>query len=114
MLARSLHLRYREALGEDIGAFPEGHYPGDYLIPVGQKIADRDGAEWRDKPESDWLAAFRSYATAERMALIRTDREALGVQHDGFTTELSMEIQVKGLESLETLSSSHVMYQGGP
>ena len=30
-LARSVHLRYREALGEDIGEIPEGMYPGDYL-----------------------------------------------------------------------------------
>ena len=38
-LARSLHLRYREALGETIGAIPEGLYPGDYLIPPAQEIA---------------------------------------------------------------------------
>src|SRR5262249_35718763 len=33
VLARSAYLRYREALGEDIGAIPEGLYPGDYLKP---------------------------------------------------------------------------------
>ncbi len=33
VLARSLHMRYREALGEDIGEIPEGLYPGDYLGP---------------------------------------------------------------------------------
>ena len=37
-LARSAYLRYREALGEDIGAIPEGLYPGDYLKPVGAAL----------------------------------------------------------------------------
>jgi arginyl-tRNA synthetase len=32
VLARSVHLRYREALGQDVGEVPEGLYPGDYLI----------------------------------------------------------------------------------
>src|SRR5690606_999317 len=36
VLARSALLRYREALGHDIGEIPEGLYPGDYLKPVGE------------------------------------------------------------------------------
>ena len=45
-LARSAFLRYREALGEDIGAIPEGLYPGDYLKPVGAEArrSARQGA----------------------------------------------------------------------
>src|SRR5262249_40144315 len=38
VLARSAYLRYREALGEDIGAIPDGLYPGDYLKAVGQAL----------------------------------------------------------------------------
>ena len=41
VLARSAFLRYREALGENIGAIPEGLYPGDYLKPVGAALAAR-------------------------------------------------------------------------
>ena len=41
VLARSAYLRYREALGEEIGAIPEGLYPGDYLKPVGAALAKR-------------------------------------------------------------------------
>ena len=47
VLARSAYLRYREALGEDIGAIPEGLYPGDYLKPVGAALA----AEYRRRAE---------------------------------------------------------------
>src|SRR6476659_9771114 len=39
VLARSAFLRYREALGDDIGPIPEGLYPGDYLRPVGAALA---------------------------------------------------------------------------
>ena len=42
-LARSAYLRYREALGEEIGEIPEGLYPGDYLKPVGRTLADQHG-----------------------------------------------------------------------
>src|ERR1700736_4861596 len=55
VLARSLHLRYREALGEKIDAIPEGLYPGEYLIETGRALAERDGRKWLDKPEAEWL-----------------------------------------------------------
>ena len=57
-LAKTVYLRYREALGENIGEIPEGYYPGDYLKPVGQFIADEDGDKWIGKPEEEWLNYF--------------------------------------------------------
>ena len=56
-LARSLHLRYREALGEAI-EIPSGLYPGDYLKPVAAEIAGRDGDRWLAGGEADWLEPF--------------------------------------------------------
>lgn len=87
VLARSAHLRYREALGEDIGTIPEGLYPGNYLIPVGRQIADRDGDKWRDAPEPDWIETFRAEAIDAMMDEIRGDLDALGVRHGVFTSE---------------------------
>ena len=60
VLARSAYLRYREALGEEVGAIPEGFYPGDYLKPVGESLAREFGATLKDKPESDWLPIVRA------------------------------------------------------
>src|SRR5579872_2200835 len=60
VLARSAFLRYREALGEDIGAIPEGLYPGDYLVPVGQALAAEYGRTLAQKPETDWLPVVRA------------------------------------------------------
>ena len=63
-LARSAYLRYREALGEDIGAIPEGFYPGDYLVPVGKALAHEFGDQHVKSNEADWLPVFREQAVA--------------------------------------------------
>ena len=57
VLARSAFLRYREALGEDIGAIPEGLYPGDYLKPVGAALAAEYGDTLKAMPEARMAAA---------------------------------------------------------
>ncbi|MFT0893248.1 arginine--tRNA ligase [Pseudochelatococcus sp. G4_1912] len=90
VLARSAMLRYREALGEDIGAIPEGLYPGDYLVPVGQKLAQEFGRSLLDRPESEWLPQVRDIAIDAMMAMIRDDLAALGVRHDVFFSERSL------------------------
>jgi arginyl-tRNA synthetase len=61
ILGRSTYLRYKEALGDQIGQIPEGLYPGEYLKEVGAAIARRDGARWIDKPEADWLPEMRAF-----------------------------------------------------
>jgi arginyl-tRNA synthetase len=90
VLARSAFLRYREALGEDIGEIPEGLYPGDYLKPVGQALAAEYGRALNQKPESDWLPIVRAKAIDMMMAEIREDLAALNVQHDVFFSERSL------------------------
>ncbi len=87
ILARSTHLRYREALGEAIGPIPEGFYPGDYLIEAGRALAERDGRKWLDRPEAEWLPSVREFAVAQMMALIRADLALLGINYDVFVSE---------------------------
>src|SRR5271166_1498045 len=77
VLARSAFLRYREALGEDIGAIPDGFYPGDYLKAVGEALKREFGPALKDKPEAEWLPLARSRATEAMMAVIRDDLAAL-------------------------------------
>ena len=90
VLARSAFLRYREALGEDIGAIPDGLYPGDYLKPVGAALAAEHGRALAQKPESDWLPIVRATAIDMMMAMIREDLAALSVRHDVFFSERSL------------------------
>src|SRR6188508_2331117 len=90
VLARSAHLRYREALGENIGAVPEGLYPGDYLKPVGVALAAEYGDRWIGKPEGEWQALFRAKTITMMMQMIRDDLAALNVRHDVFFSERSL------------------------
>src|SRR5579862_3233478 len=90
VLARSAFLRYREALGEDIGAIPDGLYPGDYLVPVGAALAAEYGRALNQKPETDWLPIVRAKAIDMMMAMIREDLAALNVRHDVFFSERSL------------------------
>ena len=90
VLARSAHLRYREALGEAIGAIPEGLYPGDYLKPVGEALAARRGRALLGKPEAEWLPEVRAFAIDSMMAMIREDLRALAIDHAVFFSERSL------------------------
>ena len=90
VLARSAFLRYREALGEDIGTIPEGLYPGDYLKPVGQALAFEHGDRLKAMPEAEWLPIVRGKAIAMMMAEIKDDLAALNIRHDVFFSERSL------------------------
>jgi arginyl-tRNA synthetase len=90
VLARSAFLRYREALGEDIGEIPEGLYPGDYLKPVGAALAAEHGDKLLAMPEAAWLPAVRAEAIAMMMAMIKADLAALNIKHDVFFSERSL------------------------
>ena len=90
VLARSVFLRYREALGEQIGAMPEGLYPGDYLVPVGQELAAQYGPRLHSMPEEEWLPIVKDKAIDAMMALIRDDLDALNVHHDIFFSERTL------------------------
>ena len=89
-LARSAFLRYREALGEKIGAIPEGLYPGDYLKPVGDAIAAEYGDALAKQSETSWLPIVRDRAVAMMMQTIRDDLAALDVKPDVFFSERSL------------------------
>jgi arginyl-tRNA synthetase len=111
-LARSAHIRYREALGEDVGDIPEGLYPGDYLNPVGEMLAGEFGRRFAAAPESEWLQPFRRKTVEAMLDLIRSDLAKLGVHHDLFSSEA--EVQASGAvdRALATLDSKGLIYQG--
>ena len=111
-LARSVFLRYREALGHRTPGIPDGLYPGEYLIKTGRKIAKRDGDQWVDKKESEWLDHFKRYAISEMMDLIKSDLSALGVTHGVFVSEKAL-IDSGAIETvLEQLKARELIYTG--
>jgi arginyl-tRNA synthetase len=90
VLAHSTFLRYREALGEEIGAIPEGLYPGDYLVPVGRELARIHGNVLIHLPQSEWLPIVRNASIEAMMHMIREDLAAIGIEHDVFFSERSL------------------------
>jgi arginyl-tRNA synthetase len=114
VLARSAFLRYREALGEDIGAIPDGLYPGDYLKPVGEALAKEHGDKLLAMPESAWLPIVRDKAIAMMMEEIKGDLAALNIHHDVFFSERSLieSGNNKVAETIEFLRAKGDIYEG--
>ncbi len=111
-LARSAHLRYREALGEEIGEIPEGFYPGDYLKPVGDALAQRYGKQFVDAPESAWLVEFRKTAVAAMLVMIKADLALLGIHHDLFSSEAELQAAGKPADAEAWLRERDLVYDG--
>ena len=112
VLARSAHLRYREALGHEVGAIPEGLYPGDYLVAVGQALAQEFGDRYVAAPEDEWLALFRSRAVAAMLALIKDDLALLGIHHDVFSSEAELQAAKKPEAAEAVLRARDLVYDG--
>jgi arginyl-tRNA synthetase len=111
-LGRSTYLRYREALGEAIGEIPDGLYPGEYLKEVGAAIAQRDGARWVGKPETDWLSAMRDFAVAMLMTEIKADLETLGVAIEVYSSERALVDSGAVDRAFEELTRQGLIYVG--
>ncbi len=112
VLAQSAFLRYREALGETI-EIPAGLYPGDYLKPVGEQLADAYGRELLEMPEAEWLPKVKELTLKMMMELIKTDLADLGVEHDVFFSERTLHGQGGDIDlTLEWLRSEGLVYQG--
>ncbi len=87
ILAHSVLLRYREALGEKINEIPEGLYPGEYLIPLGQALAQEFGDKLLTIDNDEALSLVKERAIHAMMTMIREDLAALNIYHDIFFSE---------------------------
>ncbi|WP_374530418.1 arginine--tRNA ligase [Novosphingobium sp.] len=112
VLARSAHVRYREALGEAVGEIPEGLYPGDYLVPIGQELAKEFGDKYAKAPESEWLVLFRTRAVAAMLVMIKADLALLGIHHDLFSSEAELQAAGKPDEAEKWLRAHDLVYDG--
>ena len=112
VLARSVHLRYRQLLGEEIGEFPKDAYPGDYLIPIAQSIKGADGDQWLGKAENEYLPHFRSIAIQQLMVLIKADLASINIVHDVFTSEAELVRNGMVQAAFDELQSRDLIYNG--
>ena len=114
ILARSVFLRYRQALGDTIAEIPAGLYPGDYLVPVGQALAEEFGSKLRGMPDTEWMPIVRDRSIAAMMQIIRQDLAALNVTHDVFYSERQLhEDGAKAIrEAINDLTFKGFVYKG--
>lgn len=111
-LAQSTYLRYKEALGHEIGIIPEGYYPGDYLRAVGQALAARDGDKWLSLSESEWLEPLREFSINAMMTMIRKDLALMGINHEVFTSETELHRMGAVEAVIQTLKERGLVYEG--
>ena len=111
VLARSVWLRYREALGEAV-TIPDGLYPGEYLVPLGQALAAEFGDRYAAAPEAEWLALFRTRAVAAMMDMIRADLALLGIHHDVFASEAAVQASGAVQATADALRAKGLVYEG--
>ena len=111
VLARSAYQRYRAANGRE-PEIREGLYPGDYLIPLGEALKTKCGADLLDKPESEWLVELREFATEAMMAMIREDLAALGVKMDVYSSEKALYGTGKIEAAIKALRDLDLIYEG--
>ena len=111
VLARSAYERYREALGH-MPVIEEGLYPGDYLVPVGEELAEEVGEKWLDQPEEVWLEEVRDFAIDKMMEMIRADLAQLGVEMDEFYSERSLYGTGQIEAAIASLREKGLIYRG--
>jgi len=109
LLAQSLWARYRQALGED-QPLPEGGYQGDYLIPIGEELAQGWGNRYPDWNE-ETHQVFRRQAVSRMMRVIEEDLEAFGVRFDVWTREGDLHRRGLVHETLEALKEKGAVYE---
>ena len=114
ILARSVFLRYREALGDDIAEIPPGLYPGDYLVPVGRQLAEEFGSRLRGMTEDEWLPVVKDRAIDAMMKIIRQDLAALNVEQEVFYSERQLHADgAKAIrEAINDLTFKGHVYKG--
>jgi arginyl-tRNA synthetase len=112
VLAQSAFLRYRQALGESI-EIPKGLYPGDYLVPVGQRLVDEFAGQLRHKSEAEWLPIVKERVLVAMLDLVKADLANLGVKHDLFFSERTLHGQGGDIDlTLDWLREKGLVYQG--
>ncbi len=111
-LAKSVYLRYVEILTNKGALFEEDLYPGEYLIPVAEKIIDQHGDKFIDSNEKDWLAIFKDYATHEMMEIIKKDLSSVNIHHDNFVSEEFLKSNGLIDKVVKILDEKDVIYEG--
>ncbi len=111
-VADSIFIRYRQATGETITEIPEGLYPGEYLIPIGEALYATHGKDLLQKPREAWLPIVRDYGLEAIMVMIKDDLACLGIHHNIFTSEKAITESGAVDAAIALLEQKGLIYRG--
>jgi arginyl-tRNA synthetase len=123
-LAWAAYWRYLQAIGTEMteaefaAEVPGGlQYGGDYLVPVGQSIAQRFGVtlatpDRRIEAPDVWIDKVRDFTIDAMMRGVREDLELLGVRQDVFSSERALVASRAGDKIIDRLHADGLIYEG--
>lgn len=111
-LAQSAFLRYKEAARGEKAEIPPGLYPGEYLKPVGEKLAIKYGKSLLDMPINESAPIIKAFTIEEMLKIIKDDLLMIGVEHEVFTSEAGLYKAGNAEKAMEILSKLGLIYNG--
>jgi arginyl-tRNA synthetase len=109
-LGRSVFLRYKELLGEEI-QFPEDCYQGDYIRDYAKKIRDGKGKALLDQDEEKSISFCARFAAEHIITQIRQDLVSFGVEFDNWYSEQSLYDSGKVDAVIDDFREKNIVYR---
>ena len=85
----SVFARYQQAMGRTAD-MPANGYIGEYIVDLGQEIAESEGPRFLEMEEDQALKEIGDLAREKMVALIRDDLAQIGVAFDNWFSERSL------------------------
>ncbi|WP_375358749.1 arginine--tRNA ligase [Candidatus Tisiphia endosymbiont of Neophilaenus lineatus] len=111
-LASSVILRYKQALTKEEIVIPEGLYPGEYLVDIGQKLVEKFGDKLLTMTDRQRHELVKDFAVEEMLAIIKQDLKELDIEHEVFFSEKSLHDSGKIDEVVQMLTKMGLIYEG--
>lgn len=109
-LAQSLYARYRQ-LWDPQFPFPENGYPGDYLLPLANELAEQESDVWCEAPQARWLPYFATFGrdrlVEEQQATVRR----FGITFDLWQSERALHDSGAVQAGFERLNAAHATFE---
>jgi arginyl-tRNA synthetase len=109
-LAKSIEVRYMQALGRDAD-MPEDGYYGEDIKGFAQELIEKEGDKLLALPEEERLAYFRRYGLDKELDKIKRDLERFRVRFDRWYSETSLYEDGLIQPVLDTLRANGHIYE---
>jgi arginyl-tRNA synthetase len=108
-LGLSILARYRESFGEKVD-FPEGGYPGDYIMEIAAEVRQKHGNQFLAEPKEAAIMFFREYGGDSLLDTIRAQLRDFGIEFDSFFSEKAMRERGEVERAMDELRTRGLLY----